>query len=525
MRGEDVTLSAIQKSVQEELEGVKNKAGELINEARAKSFIHRLAGFVKEVVLALVKFAAKIVSVAFIIFSLIILFLITVLLLCAFGLFGFAMQNHIIMMMAPRVDMVFGLIGILLMVGIPAVLLFLAGLKWLFKINWNLKRVAAILAGVTLIGIGVCLITAYNISRYYAGEASVYNTTAWQVPANKVLHVKLNPKHAKFTYVQMGNGSFSVNGDDMDDDTSIRNSINLRIEQGNTDSVELVTDFTSRGLNRTEAAALARDIEYNFDYSDSSLTLDPFCTIGKNDVWRAQKVKLILRIPANTSVKLDKNLDNGSLGMDVQTTDDMNDDDYYGHTFTMTNDGLKCSDCNDTADNKQDKSTNKWHHGIHHLHNNGNHETDSLKMKIGHKSSNVLPTSFANYLDENVHSDDPISFPVAVVKGTVNQYSDSFIAYLKNTLHPDEVVTYVDGIYNTGETYAALFNDYLKSAVNPDEAINYTPGTQMADNMGVYFVNYLKTSVPADEAFNYQIGNTPAFANETMTSNATLVLH
>ncbi len=341
MHGEDVTLSAIQKSVQEEMGGVKKKAGEMVNEVRSKNYGRRLSDFIKEVVVMFFKVIGKIFSVIAIIISVIILFALTELLFGLFGLFGFTLHYPLI---APRIDIIFGLIGLLLIFNAPAVLLFLAGLKRLFKINWNLRRVSGILAGLMLIGVGICLITALNITKYYSTEASVYKTVAWQVPREKVLLVKLNPESVTSGTNIILDGSPFIGIHDHE--SFILASVGrLSIVQSTADSVELVTDFNSRGIDRTEAYSLARKIKYNFAYSDTTLSLDPsFNSIGENEPWRAQKVTLILKIPVNTSIKLDKDLE-ANLGLDIETVDDLKSDSCYGHTFTMTTEGLKCTDC------------------------------------------------------------------------------------------------------------------------------------------------------------------------------------
>jgi phage shock protein PspC (stress-responsive transcriptional regulator) len=348
MHGDDVTLSGIQKSVQDEIEGVKTKAEEVMNDMRSKNYGNRLSNFIKEVIVLFFKVIGKILSVVFIITSLVILFALTVLLLAVFGLSGFAMHNHTFMMLAPHSDMLLGLLGVLLLLGVPAVMLFLIGLKWLFKINWNLKKAGAVLSGLMLIGVGICLITAFAISKYYANTASVYKTATWQVPAKKVFTIKLNPKQLKVTSVVIGNGSFSINDDD--GDSAIHGRASLKFEQSNSDSMELVVDYSSRGQSHSEAYALAKKIQYNYSATDTTLVLDPYCTLGQNDDWRSQKTVLTLRIPVGTSIKLDHNLSVNDFTFEISAVDDIDGDEFYGHVFTMTNDGLKCVDCNDMPD-------------------------------------------------------------------------------------------------------------------------------------------------------------------------------
>jgi phage shock protein PspC (stress-responsive transcriptional regulator) len=358
MHGEDVTLSAIQKSVQDELEGVKTKAGEMVSEMRAKNYGRRLSDFIRDVVVMFFKFIGRLFSVIAIVISLVMLFILTVLLLCVFGLCGFAAHNHTLMMLAPRSDMFLGLIGLLLLLGVPTVLLFLGGLKRLFKINWNLKKAGAILGGLMLIGVGICLITAYNVSKYYAADASVYKTMAWQVPAKKVLTVKLNPKNLKVTSVVIGNGAFSIT--DEDEDSLIHSRVWLKFEQSNTDSVEMEVKFIARGRNHSEAYALAKKIQYGYSVTDTTLMLDPYCNLGQGNGWRGQKVALTLRIPVGTSIKLDHNLSVNDFTFEISAMDDITSDEFYGHIFTMTNDGLKCLDCNDMPDD--DNSILKHQH-------------------------------------------------------------------------------------------------------------------------------------------------------------------
>src|SRR6185369_15365638 len=98
------------------------------------------------------------------------------------------------------------IIGGLLAIGIPFTLLLLNGLKILFKVNLNLKMIGAVMAGLWLIGLGVCIIVGIGIASEYKDDSNISETAILSgIHSNKIImkadrHWALNEDYHHFDF-------------------------------------------------------------------------------------------------------------------------------------------------------------------------------------------------------------------------------------------------------------------------------------------------------------------------------------
>jgi hypothetical protein len=109
------------------------------------------------------------------------------------------------------------------------------------------------------------------------------------------------------------------------------------------DSFDLVEIFYAQGASRKAAIDNASHIIYSFNQTDSTLKLNRYFNMGKDEKWRAQKVQLLLRMPVGARVYFDESLRN--LIHDVDNIRNIYDNDMINRTWEMTEKGLACVDC------------------------------------------------------------------------------------------------------------------------------------------------------------------------------------
>lgn len=369
MRGEPVNLASIQKSVQEEMESLRKKgeviAGEVSSsdvKMKAQSSGQRVGSFIGDVFRALFKFIAVIFGIIITLVSLAVLVGLTVAIFSGIGVVQFAIPHVITHMVLTDAQIWWLIIGGLLAIGIPFTLLLLNGLKILFKMNLNLKTIGLVMAGLWLIGLGICILTGFSIASEYKSDAYVKYTQKISTPANTIVlkaDDRWNTSHKDHFEIGDLDDLILLDGKS---DSVVAPFVRLDVQQSENDSVYLEQRFISRGNNTGDARRRAQEIRYAYSANDSVITLPNYFVLNTESKYRGQQVKLILKLPVGKSVMLDKSLD--WMPDDIQNVTDTWDHDMLGYTWTMTKDGLECKGCPaDVIDNAHD-----WNDGNKHIH-------------------------------------------------------------------------------------------------------------------------------------------------------------
>ena len=92
------------------------------------------------------------------------------------------------------------------------------------------------------------------------------------------------------------------------EDTVIINTARIKLEKSDTDSFEVYIERYSRGRRVSQARELAREIQYQIVQKDSILYVPSGISIPTNSKFRGQHVRIIVKVPANKNVVMDKNL-------------------------------------------------------------------------------------------------------------------------------------------------------------------------------------------------------------------------
>src|SRR5258706_1383651 len=359
MRGEQVTISNIEKNVKEEFEGLKKKAGDFGKEVNKKfssehysgfkGFLHRLMDALGELIGFILNVIAKIFALLFILVGLLV-----------FGalLFALIMAAGVSAIKFPPVAIP-ALTAVLLLVGIPFLMLFYYGFRMLFNIKTKSKAVNMTAGGLWAIGLVIGILTAVFALRNYSKEGNSRQQLELIQPANDTLIVTMKNyiSNADDEDVHIFKGWSFDNRDTM---ATITGPVKVDVRKSSSDKFELVKIVESHGSSRRDAAENAGGVRLAFAQTDNKLTLENHFQLSKNTTFAFQNVKFVIGVPEGKTVCLEKNL--GNFLYDVQNTGDMYDYDMASHCWKMTAKGLECTDCSGDERSLKEKETNSAMH-------------------------------------------------------------------------------------------------------------------------------------------------------------------
>ena len=350
MRGERVTLANIQRSVQEEMESMKKKGLEFTremgseeNRVRVRSTGQKVGDFIGDIFRAIFKFIAVIFGIIITIMSIGVLIALTVAIFSGIGVFTFVIPKTLTDMVLTEAQLWWLILGGLLAIGIPFTLLLLNGLKILFKVKLNLKMIGAVMAGLWILGLGICILTGISIAADYKDDAVVKNNRMINTPASTLIvkadnhWITDDERNVRWGEIEdlivVGRNSDSI----------VAPFVRFDIESSESDSVYVVERSYSCGSTYAEARTLAEEIKYSYSVTDSVITLPNYFVIDQDSKYRGQMVRMILKLPVGKSVMLDKSL--GWMLDDISNVTETWDGDMLGYKWTMTSEGLECENC------------------------------------------------------------------------------------------------------------------------------------------------------------------------------------
>lgn len=375
MRGENVNVGNIERTIKEEMENLKDRFNDISEDAKnwkkgpqakkTHSFIQSLVQLFSQIIISLVKVMGKVVGIAFVVFGVLFLALFIASLfgmpsrinidnhgVSAFSFFG---ENYISFLgSASQVN--FGLIGVILLFGIPLISIIYIGIRMLFKFQYHNKLINITLSSLWGAGWIICIVIGVQLGRDFALESTKKDNLVIEKPGEgQVLYLKLKKDDENLEeYLKEDEGygwSLSTN----DDGTKMYATPRFDIRMSDNDEFYLEVRKTARGSTKKQAYNRAKGIEYGVNQTDSLLQFAKFYSVNREDYWRNQEVELILRVPEGGIVYLDKDM--RRIIYDIDNVTNTWDSDMVGRRWIMTKEGLTCIDCDGITDNTKDEPT------------------------------------------------------------------------------------------------------------------------------------------------------------------------
>ncbi|MBA3649559.1 MAG: PspC domain-containing protein [Chitinophagales bacterium] len=364
MRGEPVTIRNIEKNVKEEMENLRKKGEAWAQnissdqvKTKARSATQNIFNFFGEIIRGIIKFIIVIFGIFITIMSIAVLIGLTIAIFTGIGAFRFAVPHTITNMVLSTSQIWWLAIGGLLAIGIPFILLLLNGLKILFRLNLNLRMIGAVMAGLWLVGIGICAYHGIRIATEFSDSATVKQKYMLTALSGNIISLKatrsFEGSNDDYSFhhhnIHFGTGDLFTLSENSD--SVLSHEVRIDIEQSDNDSSYIIQKINSCGKTYDEARHLANNVSYHYFINDSVINFSDYFKMNTRDKYRGQEIKVILMLAVGKSVMLDKSM--GDLLDNVHNISDTYDYDMLGHTWTMTKDGLKCNNCPEYSDKEE----------------------------------------------------------------------------------------------------------------------------------------------------------------------------
>ncbi|MDX2442572.1 MAG: PspC domain-containing protein [Bacteroidales bacterium] len=349
MRGENVTVKNIEKSIKVEYENVKGNLSKLKDSdtyTRSTSAVNEVFRGIGNVILIFLKIILIIIGVVLIItgFSALLSFLgvlafsNTLFFPDVLDIPSFHLPDILPIFTDPR-SVPFVLIALILAVVIPLFALIYGGIKLIFRFKAKDGIVGLTAFIVWFIAvIGLASMVAFE-GVNYSDSAKITNTVTLDSLHSNTLYLKtsnmsINEEDGDFIY-------FEVDNDGVYRDRnsgSIYGKPRFTIESSESGEVELEVQKRSHGRTSKIAWNHARELEYYWNQRDSLLHLDPYFKLAEGQRWRDPYVRLKLKVPEGTSIYLDENMT--EIIYNIPNITGTWDFDMVNKTWTMTEEGL-----------------------------------------------------------------------------------------------------------------------------------------------------------------------------------------
>jgi len=357
MRGEEVTVSNIEKKIREGFhdvsESVKNvdygKYGKKAS-AGATSAATTLGDIIKFCLKLFVKFIG--ILLLLISGTTLIGLFVGLFAVGTFGIVDAPWTDYIDMVNSGAPIWVISLLAFFA-VGIPFFFLFVLGLKILVKNLKSIGRVALLtLLGVWLISIiGLTVIgVSQATNRAFDGETAT--TERLNISPQDTLFVRMrsNPEYSNSIH---RSSDFRVKYDESDNRILYGRDVRLIVKSTKDSVGSIKIEKSAEGKNFRDAKERAQNINYSTSLIGNELLLDGYLTSDSKYGYRDQEVQITLFIPEGTTLYADDNT--YSFHRNQEYYGDILENGQEGHFLKIIDGETICEDCPaDTWDDEDD---------------------------------------------------------------------------------------------------------------------------------------------------------------------------
>ncbi|RFZ92623.1 PspC domain-containing protein [Mucilaginibacter conchicola] len=353
MKGQRLNLQGFKTNFEEEMSGLRSNLSNFSDEARP--FVYKTRDFAGDFFqhfgtflggAGKVIFKAIAVCVLLACFGCIIAVIGTVVAALATGhsgiyhMFPFSLANE-------RINNIFLICAVLMLI-IPLLAIILGVLTFVFNTKGIGRATASTLLMCWIVSISVVIYYAVKIASDFKSGASYSKTINVAPTSDNTFHLKLNQTKfltaedsARYDIKDFKNGVILDNNED--DLDSPNSSAYLNIERSEVAQPVLVEEFSSRGGDYQDALNNARAITYHFEQTGNVLKFNRRFNKDVNRSWRGQEVRLTLKVPLNTKLVIDDDINSMINGINVyDCKQDNKQENASFANFLMTDNGLQC---------------------------------------------------------------------------------------------------------------------------------------------------------------------------------------
>lgn len=353
MKGEKIDLQGFKRNFDEELKNVRTALSD--THQKAKPFLYKSRNFIEDFFAHLLAFLNGTGKVILKIFGIAILltgFFLCIAFSAAFiGVLVFG-ESHSAQFPFTIVNPDYSniiYVSVYLLGIIPLIALILFTIRVVFNKRPLNRSVGFTLLVIWLVAFGFVIYNGARIGADFRSKAAFSQTVDIRPALSGTYYLRLNTikNFSPADSVKLGIGkTFSgkiILDDDNDWNEDAPENVDINIEKADVAIPVLIQSISSHGKSYEEALKNARNTSYNFVQQDSILTFDSRLSNNQKTLWRNQRIKLTLKIPLNSRLviqqELNRYLNDVNVWDCLQSEHRTSDQDAH---FIMNENGLQC---------------------------------------------------------------------------------------------------------------------------------------------------------------------------------------
>lgn len=362
MKGEDVTISNIERKVREGIDELTNKIGSIDHQKIANntreginktgnvlsSFFSIVFSIITKIIGGIIVLFSSISLVAFCIAGIIMIF--------STNMPDKFLLNHIETPIGLETPMWIQGILVLFVFGIPFFFLLILGLKLLVN---NLKSIGNIakytLFATWIIAAGIAISLGINEATQLAFEGKTVQKQELILNPPDTLFIKFknNDFYSKNVHHET---DFRITQDENNKEVIYSNNVSIEIMETDLPVAYIQIEKLAKGKSSEEARKRAEKIKYAFKIEGNVLQLDNYLTSAVEHKFRGQEVALYLYLPKGIIFKTDKNFYNFDVSNDNFFNLHYSSSDYI---YRVDTEKVKCLNCPISENEHQDVENNE----------------------------------------------------------------------------------------------------------------------------------------------------------------------
>ncbi len=382
MEGEAVNISNIEKRVRAEFEEASSRVRDAANEvstkvkegmdnvsdslkkkrvssSSAKSGIQEFVEVIGNIIVTFFTIIGKFIGIILVLASVVglIALIISLFTAGAVNIMGFDWFIDDDFFVMNSIGVSGWLISLLALVlgGIPLLMLFFLGL---FIISGDTKTIGRtgkfVLLGIWLIALFASIYLGLKQTAEFAREGTVTEKRDIDLVTIDTLNIKMIDAN-DFSENQSAHNNFGFRFRYVYDENDERKfyHTDVRFDVRVSDSTETYVKIKKRGQgrNRKKAKENAERIEYDFKLTDDKLLLNDYFLTEDKFSFVDRKLEVTMYVPKDKIIYFDESTKN-FISYKIKTTNNMYNRNMADQLFQMTEDGLKCLDCEEPRENE-----------------------------------------------------------------------------------------------------------------------------------------------------------------------------
>lgn len=357
MKGQKLDLQGFKNNFEEELNTVKGNLHNFQNEARplvykTRDFAGDIFGHFGNFLGGAGKAVGKLIAIALIAsaFAGIIALIILVVSAFVYGNHRIGIYHMFPFNIADQhVNNIFIVCSVLMGI-IPLLAIILSLIHYVFKGNVINRTAGSTLLMIWVVALSIVIYYTAKTSADFKDYASFSQSINIKPSADSTYYLKLNDikfltkeDSIRLKVKEDFRGRVILDDDDDNNMDMPDKNIDIYVEKSDVAQPVLVESFSARGSDYEDALYNARGTNYQFKQEGNILKFNRRLEKQDNRLWRAQRLHLTLRIPLNSKVVIDDQVDRFVRDISVRDCNDVNKRDGASSAkFIMTDNGLQC---------------------------------------------------------------------------------------------------------------------------------------------------------------------------------------